>query len=151
MTFTATVEATGKNTTGIRVPDAVVEELGQGKRPRVVVTLDDGYTFRTTLGSIDGAAFISVSAAVREEAGVTAGDVVEVDLAVDTEPRTVEVPDDLAAALAGDDEAGAWFATLTDAQRKGFVTSVTSAKQLETRQRRVARAVEALAAHGKRP
>lgn len=151
MAFTATVAATGTNTTGIRVPDAVVEALGQGRRPRVVVTIDDGYTFRTTLGTIDGAAFISVSAAVREEAGVAAGDVVEVELTVDTEPRTVEVPDDLAAALAGDPDAASWFASLTDSQRNGFVTSVTGAKQPETRRRRVARAVEALAAHEKRP
>ncbi len=79
------------------------------------------------------------------------GQQVEVEVVIDDAPREVEVPDDLGAALAADDGARAWFEQLTDSQRKGFVTSVTSAKQPETRQRRVARAVEALTAGQKRP
>lgn len=151
MKFTTTIEQTGRTTTGIRVPDEVLEQLGEGKRPRVVVTLDPGYTLRTTLGTHDGAPFISVSAAVRDEANVAAGDVVEVDIRLDTAPREVPVPDDLAAALAEHEAANAWFHGLTDSQRKTFVTSVTSAKKPETRQGRVVRAVEALAARQKRP
>lgn len=151
MRFTATIERTGRTTTGIRVPDEILEQLGEGKRPRVVATLDDGYVLRTTIGSVDGAPFISVSAAVREEANVAAGDVVEVDIRQDTAPREVPVPDDLAAALAEDEAANGWFHQLTESQRKTFVTSVTSAKKPETRQRRVTQAVEALAAGQKRP
>lgn len=151
MRFTATIEQTGRTTTGIRVPDEIVEQLAGGKRPRVVVTLDDGYELRTTLGSHEGAPFISVAAAVREEADVAAGDVVEIDIRPDTAPREVPVPDDLAAALAEDATADEWFHQLTESQRKTFVTSVTSAKKPETRQRRVTQAVEALAAGQKRP
>lgn len=151
MRFTTTLEQTGKTTTGIRVPDEVLEGLGQGKRPRVAVALDDRCTFRTTVGSHAGAAFISVSAAVRTDAGIEAGEELEVELVVDTEPREVEVPDDLAGALATDDRARAWFEGLTDSQRRGFVTFVTSAKQAETRARRVEKALAALQAGGKRP
>ena len=151
MEFTATIEQSGKTATGIRVPENVLAELGQGKRPRVVVTLDGGYSFRTTVGPHAGASYIPVSAAVRKEAGVSAGGTVSVELTVDTAPREVEVPQDLAAALAQDDAARTWFDGLTDSQRKTFVTSVTSAKQPETRQRRVVRALEALAARQKRP
>ena len=150
-TFQATVEQTGKTTTGIQVPENVMDQLDQGKRPRVVVTLDGGYSFRTTVGPHAGASYISVSAAIRDEANIAAGEEVTVDVAVDTEPRDVEVPDDLSAALADDDAARSWFEGLTDSQRKTFVTSVTSAKQPETRQRRVARAVSALGAKQKRP
>jgi hypothetical protein len=149
--FEATIEPTGARTTGIRVPDEIIERLGQGKRPRVVAVLDGGYALRTTVGTHDGAPFLSVSAAVRREAGVEGGDEVTVDLTVDDVPREVEVPDDLAAALAGDDDARTWFAGLTASQRSHFATSVTSAKQPATRQRRVAKAVTALAAHEKRP
>jgi hypothetical protein len=149
--FTATVEATGETTTGIRVPASVLDELGAGKRPKVRVTFPNGYLHRTTIGSHAGAAFISVSAAVRDDAEVAAGEVVDLDLALDTAPRQVEVPDDLAAALAQHEQARSWFEGLTASQRKTFVTSVTSAKKPETRGRRVARAVEALAAGEKRP
>jgi hypothetical protein len=151
MRFTTTLEQTGKTTTGIRVPDDVIEALGQGKRPRVVVTLDDRYTYRTTVGPHAGSPFVSVSAAVRDEAGVTAGDALDVELVVDTERREVEVPDDLAEALATDDDARQWFERLTDSQRRGFVTSITSAKQPETRSRRLQKAMTALRAGEKRP
>jgi hypothetical protein len=64
--FTATLEQSGKTATGVRVPDAVLESLGGGKRPRVVVTFDGGYSFRTTVGPHAGAFYIPVSAAVRQ-------------------------------------------------------------------------------------
>jgi uncharacterized protein YdeI (YjbR/CyaY-like superfamily) len=70
---------------------------------------------------------------------------------MDTAPREVEVPGDLAAALAAAPDARAFFDGLTDSQRKGFVTSVTSAKQPETRARRVDGAVAALSQGRKRP
>jgi hypothetical protein len=151
MRFTTTLERTGKITTGIRVPDDVIEALGQGKRPRVVVTLDDRYTSRPTVGPHDGSPFVSVSAGVRDEAGVAAGEVLDVELVVDTEPREVELPDDLARELAADDHVRRWFESLTDSQRRGFVTSVTTAKQAETRARRVEKAMAALRADGNRP
>lgn len=151
MRFTTTLEQTGKTTTGIRVPEEVIDGLGQGRRPRVVVTLDDGYTYRTTVGSHAGAPFVSVSAAVREEAGVDAGDVLAVELIIDTQPRVVEVPPDLVEGLATADEARSWFEGLTASQRRGFVAPILSAKQPETRARRVQRTLEALQDRQKRP
>lgn len=145
------IEQTGKTTTGIRVPDEILGQLGAGKRPRVVVTLDDGYSLRTTVGSHAGAPFISVAAAVREAAKVAAGDVVEVGIRLDTAPREVHLPDDLATALAEHEAVSEWFHQLTDSQRRVFVTSVISSKKPETRQRRVIRAVDALVAKQKRP
>jgi antitoxin component of MazEF toxin-antitoxin module len=151
VTFSTTIEQTGKTTTGIRLPDHVLADLDAGQRPRVVVVLDGDFTYRTTVGSHDGAAFLSVSSAIREAAGVAGGDEVTVEVTVDTAPREVEVPADLAAALAEHPAAAAWFGQLTDSQRGVFVTSVTSAKQPETRQRRVVKAIEALQAQQKRP
>jgi antitoxin component of MazEF toxin-antitoxin module len=149
--FTAVVDATGRNTTGIRVPDEVLDALDAGRRPKVVATLGDGYTLRTTVGSHSGSPYLSVSAAVRKEAGLAAGDEVTVVLALDDAPREVEVPDDLAAALAEQSAARQFFEGLTDSQRKTFVLSVTSAKKPETRERRVAGAVTALVEGRKRP
>ncbi|SEL14728.1 protein of unknown function [Streptacidiphilus jiangxiensis] len=86
MLFQATVEATGKTTTGIPVPEEIVTGLGAGKRPPVRVTLN-GYTYRTTLGVMGGRTLISVSAAIRQAASVAAGDQLPVTIELDTEPR----------------------------------------------------------------
>ena len=147
----ATVEATGGNTTGIRLPDDVLAQLGAGKRPKVTVTFGTGYAFRTSIGTHDGSAFIPVSAAVRKAAGIAAGDAVTVALELDTAPREVEIPDDLAAAMAEQPRSRTFFDSLTDSQRKLFVDSVTSAKKPETRAKRVTAAVTALAEARKRP
>lgn len=143
--FRATVELNGKTATGIQVPADVVERLGGGKRPAVVVALG-AHTYRTTVGVMGGRAMVPVSAEHRAAAGVAAGDDVQVGLTLDTEPRTVDVPDDLAALLSADSAARATFDTLAPGQRKEWVRWVTEAKKPETRADRVVRTVEALAA-----
>lgn len=59
------------------------------------------------------------------------------------------IPDDLATALAADEAAARYFAAFSLSARKGILTWVLSAKQPETRARRVAEAVR-MAALGKR-
>jgi antitoxin component of MazEF toxin-antitoxin module len=86
MKFQTTVELGGKTATGIRVPAEVVEELGAGKRPAVLVTIRD-HTYRSTIATLDGEFMLPVSAAVREQAGIAAGDEVEVEVELDTAPR----------------------------------------------------------------
>lgn len=149
ITFTATLELHGKTATGLGVPTEVVERLGGGKRPAVRATLAGAggtHTYATTLGVMGGRTLLPVSAEVRAAAGLTAGDEVEVRLVPDLEPRTVEVPDDLATALAADVAAGATYEGCTPAQRKEWVRWVTEAKRAETRADRVGKAVVALAA-----
>lgn len=150
MQAVVTIEGTGGNTTGIRAAD-IVDELDAGKRPVVKVVFPNGHELRTRVGSHDGDPFIPVSAATRKEAEVAAGDAVEVSIEVDDEPAVIEVPDDLAAALAEVPAAKDFFDGLTASQQKGFTTSVTSAKRPETRQKRVRKAVTALQQRQKRP
>lgn len=145
-----TIEATGGTTTGIRARQ-IVDALDAGKRPRVRVVFPNGHELRTRVGSHDGDPFISVSAATRRSADISAEDRVEVNVEVDTEPVIIEVPDDLAAALEHAPDAKAFFDGLTASQQKGFTTSVTTAKKPETRQRRIERAVAALKQGEKRP
>lgn len=142
--FTTTVLKDDKvNATGIRVPAEVVASLGKGKKPPVKVTLN-GYTYRTTVAAYGDVFMLSLSAANREAAGVKAGDEVEVTLELDSEPRTVEIPEDLAAALAAKPGATAAFDALSPSRRKEFVRQVTEAKAEETRQRRIAGIVDKL-------
>jgi Bacteriocin-protection, YdeI or OmpD-Associated/Domain of unknown function (DUF1905) len=131
------------NATGLQVPAEVIEALGKGKRPPVRVTLN-GYTYRSTVAVMSGAYWLPLSAERREAAGVKAGETVEVTLELDTEPRTVEVPADLAAALAQKPGAVQAFAALSYSQRKEFVRQVETAKAQETRMRRIAGIVEKL-------
>lgn len=150
MRTTVTIEATGGSTTGIRLPDVAVE-LGAGRRPRVRATFPNGHVLRVRVGSHDGDPFLPVSAATRDAAQVAAGDTVELDLAVDDEPVQVEVPEELRAALDAAPDARTFFDGLTSSQRKGFATSVSSAKKPETRRARIEKAIAALEAGRKRP
>lgn len=138
--FTARLELGGKTATGISVPDEVVEQLGAGKRPRVKVTLG-GYTYRSTVAVMGGRFMLPVAAGHREAAGFAAGDTVKVTLELDAEPRTVEVPADLASALAAAGATDA-FERLAFTYRKEHVRSIEEAKTPQTRQRRIAKTVE---------
>ncbi len=143
MKFRTTVLQTGTNTTGILVPEAVLAELGAGKRPAVALTVN-GYTWRSSVASRDGQYMISASAEVREKAGIAGGDDIDVDLELDTAPREVEVPVDFSSALDAEPAARAFFDTLSYSNKRRYVLNIESAKSEETRQRRIARAVETL-------
>lgn len=150
MKFDATLDLDGKSATGITVPPEVIDALGAGRRPAVLVTIN-GHTFSTTIGSMKGVFKIPVSAARRGLIHAVAGDVVTVSVAPDTAPAEIDVPADLGAALAADQGAAEFFAGLTSSQRKGFIVPIESAKSPETRKRRVDKAVAALKARQKRP
>jgi hypothetical protein len=138
-TFETTVAATGNNT-GIVVPEEVIEQLGAGKRPALLVNVN-GYEYRTTAGVMSGKCMVSVSAAVRKATGLKGGDPVRVTLTVADAPREVAVPADFAAALAGDEQAGAFFAKLSNSLQRYHVDNITAAKSADTRQRRVEKAI----------
>jgi hypothetical protein len=139
VTFDTTVTATGGNT-GIVVPDELIERLGAGRRPAVVVTVN-GYEYHNTVGVMGGQHMISISAAVRKDAGLTAGDQIHVVLTLADGPREVTVPGDLAAALSADPAAGAFFAKLSSSLQRYHVDSISAAKTAGTRQRRIDKAI----------
>lgn len=140
MRFRATIRLGGKTATGIPVPADIVRELGSGKRPAVVVAIGQ-YTYRSTVAPMGGEFMIPLSAEHRAGAGVAAGDEVDVDVALDTEPREVTVPPDLAEALAGDPAAERAFAALSYSHQRRHVIAIEDAKTPETRQRRIAKAI----------
>jgi hypothetical protein len=148
MTFRTVIELGGKTATGLRVPDEVVDALGSGKRPAVLVRIGS-HTYRSTVAVMDGVFMLPLSAENREAAGVAAGDEVEVTLELDTAPREVAVPDDFAAALDADPEARRTFDALSYSNRRFHVESITGAKTDETRQRRIEKSVGIL--HEGRP
>jgi hypothetical protein len=145
MRFHATIALHGKAATGIEVPADVMAALGAGKRPKVKVTIN-GFSYPSTVGSMGGLSLIPISADVRAKAGVAAGDAVDVDVVPDTEPRTVEVPADLAAALDAAPAARQAFGKLSYTGQQRHVLSVGQAKTADTRARRVAKVITDLSA-----
>ncbi|MDX6281518.1 MAG: hypothetical protein QOH03_2589 [Kribbellaceae bacterium] len=142
MKFTTTIA--GTTVTGIEVPAEVIEALGKGKKPPVVITLN-GYTYRNTVAVMGGRYMVALSVKHREAAGVAGGVEVEVEIVLDDQPREVEVPEDFAAALDAEPKALAFFDGLSYSQRSWFVLGIEEAKKPETRATRITKAVERLA------
>ncbi len=140
MRFHATIELNGKTATGIRVPAEVVDGLGAGRKPAVRVTIR-GHTYRSTVASRGERYLVGVSAENRAAAGVAAGDEVDVQIELDTEPREIAMPPDLAAALEGDAQTQRFFEGLSFSQKRWYVDPIDQAKAPETRERRIAKAV----------
>lgn len=141
--FMTTIMSGGGNTAGIVIPPEIVESLGKGKKPPVVVTLN-GKSYRNTVAVMGGKFMVGVSAENRELTGVKVGDKLEVTLELDTAPRTVDVPEDLAAALAAKPGATEAFEASAPSKKKEFVRQVNEAKSQETRDRRIANIVDKL-------
>lgn len=112
-------------------------------RPPVAGTVD-GVPFRSRLAVYGGVTVLGLTNAFRREAGIAQGDVVEVVIDRDDAPREVEVPPELAAALAGDDEARAAFDALSFTHRREYAQWVGEAKRPETRERRAAQTLAKL-------
>jgi hypothetical protein len=145
MRFRTTVELHGRTATGFQVPADVVASFGRGKKPPVRVTIGD-YTYRSTVAVYGDAFMLPLAAEHRTAAGVAAGDEIEVDLELDTEPREVTVPDDFAAALDAEPAARRRFESLSYSHKRQHVLAIEEAKKPETRQRRIAKAIEMLTA-----
>ncbi len=142
-TFETTVKIMGNNT-GIEVPTRNMAELGTSKKPAVKVNLS-GYQYQSTVAVMGGKFMIPLSAAHRTAANLKGGDAITVTLELDLEPRGVELPQDLAAALEASDVM-ALFEKSAPSKRKEFVRQVLEAKTQETRVRRIEKVVAQLRA-----
>ena len=143
ITFQAQLRPRGP-AAAVILDDAQVAAVGEGAKRFPVVATVNGYTWRTSVTRMKGEFALGLSRAVRESAGVQAGDDVDVTLELDTAPREVGVPEALAAALAASPDAAAAFGRLAFTHRKEFARWVSEAKREETRDRRVLQALEML-------
>lgn len=143
MRFRTTMQSAGKTALGFEIPPEVVEALGAGKRPPVLVTIN-GYTYRNTVAVYGGVYMIGVSAENRAPAKVKGGDEVEVDLELDTAPREVVVPPELEAALDADPAARVTFDKLSYSNKSFHALQVTGTTNPETRARRIEKSIAVL-------
>jgi hypothetical protein len=142
MRFRTKILQSGKTTTGIEVPAKVVAALSSSKRPLVRATIK-GYTYRSAIAVMNGVFMLGVSEGVRKGAGVAGGDMVDVDLELDTEKREVELPTDFSAALARDAKAKKFFEGLSYSKKKVLVTPI-DVKNPDVRKVRIAKTVAQL-------
>jgi Bacteriocin-protection, YdeI or OmpD-Associated/Domain of unknown function (DUF1905) len=126
----------------VEVPFDVKERFGRARAP--VRGTVDGADFRTTVAVYGGRYYVGFNKELRDRAGIAIGDEVEVALEVDREPRTVEVPPPLSAALEKDLEAKAAFDGLSYTHRNEYARWIAEAKRDETRDRRARKAVAML-------
>ena len=144
MKFRAKILLAGKTATGVQVPEKVVTALGTSKKPAVTVTINK-YTYRTSIAFMDGKFMLPISAEVRKHTGAEAGEEIDIEVELDTKPREVTVPPDLAKALKANTKAKRFFENLSYSNQLRNVLQIEAAKTDETRQRRIAQTVNKLA------
>jgi hypothetical protein len=142
--LTTTLQSRGPAAAILLTDQQVAHLAGGAKAFPVKVTINGTHAFDLRLARMGGENLIGLRKEVRVAAGVEAGDTVEVEIAHDAAPRTVELPDDLAAAMA-DAGVADRFDGLAPSHRKEYVRWITEAKKPETRAKRVAEAVVMIA------
>ena len=141
--FTGVLAASGRGGGHwVEVPFDAKQVFGEA-RPPVQGTVN-GTPFRSRLAVYDGTTYLGLTKAVRTAAGIELGATVAVVMERDDVPRVVDVPEPLARALARDTTASAAFDQLAFTHRKEYAQWVAEAKREDTRERRVAKAIEML-------
>jgi hypothetical protein len=142
-TFKAVIQNAGGGGAFVEVPFDVEKEFG-AKKPRVRALIE-GVPYRgllTRMGSEHH--LLIILKGIREQIGKTFGDEITVTVEPDTEPRVLEIPDDLTEALSQDEKAKAFFDRLSYTHQKEYVNWINEAKKEETRQNRVTKTIEML-------
>lgn len=123
----------------IPVPFDAKAVFGKARAP-VVVTIN-GCSYRSTIANMGGPPFIPFRQSNRDAAGVTAGVAIEVEVALDEAVRTVDMPDDLAAAFDAIPGARETWDKASFTHRREYVEALLDAKKPETRAKRLEKAV----------
>jgi len=146
-TFKAVLQPDPTGTgTFVLVPRKLHEQLGLKGRPKIQAVIA-GHPYRGSLMPMgDGTYCLGVLKSIQQAAGVKRGDTITVELELDTAPRTVDVPQDLAQLLAKDKKAQAAWAKLSYTNKKEIARSLEEAKQPATRERRLDAALQRLRA-----
>ena len=149
LTLTLTLEKRGP-AAAFLLSDEQVSAVGGGRKTFPVQVSVNGVMLPLRLSRMGGENLIGLARAAREQAGVSIGSAYQVEIVADAQARSVEVPEDLAAALADDRQARAAFEALAYTHRKEFVRWITEAKRDATRAQRITKTVEMLRAGQRR-
>lgn len=148
VTYSTVVIGEG-NHASLEIPQTILDELGTNKRAPLIITVNS-HTYRSTAVGVAGTCRVVFPQKERAAAGAQAGDTVMVHLELDSGRRVVEVPGELATALAAAGLTDS-FEALTYSARKEHVRKVSEAKADETRDRRIAAVIESLGTATRQP
>ena len=151
VSFEAAIQAGRGGGAFVEVPADALEALGGGTRFRVRGTVSGVALESSTMGIGSGRVVLGLHKATREAAGVAIGDVVRIDVERDDREREIVLPPELDTALSGDPDARAFFDGLAPTHRRSYAEWIAGAKRAETREQRLARAIELLRAGVKQP
>lgn len=143
MKFTSQLTVVENDNAGIPVPPEVVTALGGGNHPKVSLTLN-GFTYRSSIAKMGGEFWIPVSKARRAEGKLEVGVPYEIEIELDTAPRKVDVPVELAAHFEIDANAKSAWEAMSYSNQLRMVTPINNAKKPETRQRNVDKVITQL-------
>ncbi|MDZ5253999.1 YdeI/OmpD-associated family protein [Clostridium sp. LIBA-8841] len=130
----------GKDATFIEIPFDVEETFGS-KRVKVKAKFD-GFEYRGSIVKMGLPCYmIGITKAIRKEIGKEAGDSIIVEVEKDEEERVVELPEDFKLALDKNKVAKDFYESLSYSVKRKYVQWVTSAKKIETREKRINEAV----------
>jgi Bacteriocin-protection, YdeI or OmpD-Associated/Domain of unknown function (DUF1905) len=129
--------------TFVLVPPEVATKLGLRGRPKIRAVIA-GHPYRGSLMPTPEGFCLGVLKAIQQSAGISRGDRINLDLGIDTEPRVIEPPPDLAKVLARDRKAAQAWKQLSYTNKREMARSLDEAKKPETRERRLAAAVQRL-------
>ena len=138
--FRTKVLTAGKTATGIQIPDELIAKLAAGRKPAVKITIN-GFTYRSTVAVMNGRYMVGINADNREKAKVAGGDMIDVQIELDTGIREIAVPADFEKALARNPDIKKLFESLSYTKRRVIVEGITGAKTAETRERRIVKAI----------
>lgn len=142
-TFHAPIEDAGEGGAYVTIPLDVEAEFGK-KRVKVKAWID-GQVYRGSLVRMGSDChLLGIRREIREKIGKGIGDIVDVILQEDDEPRVVTPPADFQAALMEHPNAMACFNRLSYSHQQEYVAWVEEAKKPETRQRRIQKAMAML-------
>jgi hypothetical protein len=146
--FQAQITGRGPNSAWIQMDIPFDVQKAFGSKGVVPVTgAINRVTYRNSLKpNGDGTHYMHINKELLAEIGVKVGDTVKVTMEKDLAPRTVEIPADLQSALKPEPGLAKAFAGLSYSHQKEFVDWIVQAKKPETRSRRVAKALEMVAA-----
>jgi len=129
--------------TFLAIPFNVFEVFGSRSRVPVIGTIN-GFPYKSTISPFGGVHYLGVNRQLREGARLKAGDVVEIEMSIDTGPRFIIPPKDLTTALDINIQARKNWKRLSYSHQKQYVDAVEEAKKPETRASRIQKTIQDL-------
>jgi len=144
--FDAVVQGDGTGA-WVDVPFDLKETYGKGNLVPIIATFDGRVSYQGSLAKMGGpCAMLLLRNDIRAQLGdPQPGDAIHVRIDLDSAPRIVTLPDDVAALVTANPDAAAYWETLSPSNRREYATWIAEAKRPETRQRRVEETVARLA------